>query len=136
MTTTSVPSSRTVVVGAGIAGAAAAYRLAADGDVVLVEMEPQAGVHATGRSAAVLSETSGSPAACALAVASRPFFVDPPIDALDSTVLSPRGLLWVADEPSLPLLDDLAAVASAIGVRAERIPGAAAERLVPALRSD
>ena len=124
------------MIGAGIAGAAVAYRLAAECDVVLVEMEPQPGTHATGRSAAVLSETSGSPAACALAVASRPFFVEPPDDALDSTVLSPRGLLWVADAPSLPLLDELSAVAGSIGVRAERLDGDAATGLVPALRPE
>jgi D-arginine dehydrogenase len=136
MTTAPVPSRRVVVIGAGIAGAAAAYRLAAESDVVLVETEPQPGVHATGRSAAVLSETSGSTAACALAMASRPFFEDPPDDALDATVLSARGLLWVADEPSLPLLDDLAGVATAIGVATERLPGASATRLVPVLRSE
>jgi D-arginine dehydrogenase len=127
---------RAVVVGAGISGAAAAYRLAVDCDVVLVEMESGPGMHATGRSAAVLSETSGSPAVCALALASRPFFVAPPDDALDSTVLTPRGLLWVADGPSAPLLDDLAAVAGSIDVRAELLDGDAATRLVPVLRSD
>jgi D-arginine dehydrogenase len=127
---------RVAVIGAGIAGAAAAYRLATDGDVVLVEMEAQPGTHATGRSAAVLSETSGSPAVCALALASRPFFVAPPDDALDSTVLAPRGVLWVADGPSAPLLDDLAAVAGSIDVRVERLGGDAATRLVPALRPD
>lgn len=132
--TTSRPN--IVVIGAGIAGAAAAYRLAADADVVLVETEPQPGIHATGRSAAVLSETSGSHAVCALAAASRPFFVDPPDDALDSTVLSPRGLLWVADESARPALDDLARVAASIGVRAERLDADAATGLVPALRPE
>lgn len=136
MAATSSTRRRVVVVGAGISGAAAAYRLAADCDVVLVEMESQPGTHATGRSAAVLSETSGSFVACALALASRPFFVAPPDDALESTVLTPRGLLWVADGRSLPLLDELAAVAGSIDVRAEWLDGDAATRLVPALRPD
>lgn len=127
---------RVVVIGAGIAGAAAAYRLAADCDVVLVEMERQPGVHATGRSAAVLSETSGSSAVCALAAASRPFFVEPPDDALASTVLSPRGLLWVADEVARPALDDLARIATSIGVRADRLDADAAIAMVPALRRE
>lgn len=127
---------RVVVIGAGIAGAAAAHRLANDADVVLVEMELQAGFHATGRSAAVLSETSGSAAVCALAVASRPFFVEPPDDTLDSSVLSPRGLLWVADETMRSALDELAAVAASIGVRAETVDPDAAVRLVPVLRRE
>lgn len=127
---------RVVVIGAGIAGAAAAYRLAADCEVVLVEMEPQAGHHATGRSAAVLSETSGSRAVCALAAASRSFFVDPPTDAFDATVLSPRGLLWVSDESARPALDEIAAVATSIGVRADWMDADAAIGLVPALRRE
>lgn len=129
-------TAQVVVVGGGIAGAAAAFRLASDAEVVLVEMESQPGVHATGRSAAVLSETSGSAAVCALAVASRHFFVDPPDDTVESTVLSPRGLLWVADEAARPALDDLATVAGSIGVRADRLDADAAADLVPALRSD
>ena len=61
-----------VVVGAGIAGASAAWALARTGRrVALIEQEPQPGVHATGRSAATLSETSGTRAVCALAAASR-----------------------------------------------------------------
>jgi D-arginine dehydrogenase len=129
-------SSRVVVIGAGIAGAAAAHRLAESCEVVLVEMEPHAGFHATGRSAATLSETSGSAAVCALAAASRPFFVDPPDDAFGGGVLRPRGLLWVADEPWRSALDDLAAVAASIGVRAERLDGDAAAAVVPVLRPD
>lgn len=127
---------RVVVIGAGIAGAAAAYHLAPDADTVLVEMEAQPGLHATGRSAAVLSETSGSHAVCALAAASRAFFVEPPDDALDSSVLSDRGLLWVADEAARPALRDLAQVATAIGVRAKRLDPEQAIALVPALRRE
>lgn len=125
---------RVVVVGAGIAGAAAAHALARFADVVLVEMEAQPGTHATGRSAAVLSETSGSAAVCALAVASRPFFTAPPDGLFEAPLLSPRGLLWVADEPYAAALDELAATASGVGVRADRLTAAEAIARVPALR--
>lgn len=125
-----------VVVGAGIAGAAAAYRLAAECDVALVEAEPQPGVHATGRSAAVLSETSGTREVCALAAASRPFFTVPPDDALDSTVLAPRGLLWVADASARSSLVALSEVAATVGVRFECLDAAAVTTLVPALRPE
>lgn len=127
---------KVVVVGGGIAGAAAAHALALDADVVLVEMEPQAGFHATGRSAAVLSETSGSRAVCALASASRTFFVDPPDDTLDATVLTPRGLLWVGDAGTRPALDDLAAVAGSLGADAAMLDAEEVQRLVPAMRRD
>ena len=67
-----------VVIGAGIAGAAAAWSLAAHMRVVLVEREATPGVHATGRSASVLSETSGHPVVCLLARASRAGFEPAP----------------------------------------------------------
>ena len=38
-----------IVIGAGIAGVSAAAELAAGHDVVLLEMEPQPGYHASGR---------------------------------------------------------------------------------------
>ncbi|MGA1074484.1 MAG: NAD(P)/FAD-dependent oxidoreductase [Ilumatobacteraceae bacterium] len=129
-------TTRVVVIGAGIAGAAAAHRLVDSCEVVLVEMESQAGYHATGRSAATLSETSGSPAVCALAAASRPFFVDPPDESFGGGLLRPRGLLWVADEEWHGALDDLGAVAASIDVRAERLDARAAAEIVPALRPE
>ena len=46
-----------VVVGGGIAGASAAYELAAVGSVVLVEQEATHGHHTTGRSAALYTES-------------------------------------------------------------------------------
>lgn len=52
---------RVVIIGGGIAGTAAAWRLAPECDVVLVEQESQLGFHSTGRSAATLSSTSGLP---------------------------------------------------------------------------
>ena len=68
----------TIVVGAGVAGASSAAELSSDRSVVLIEREPLPAQHASGRSASVLSETSGHPAVCALARLSRPFFESPP----------------------------------------------------------
>ncbi len=45
-----------VVIGAGIAGASVGYELARDHNVVVLEQEPVAGYHTTGRSAAVFTE--------------------------------------------------------------------------------
>ena len=49
-----------VVIGAGIAGASAAYELAKGHAVVILERESQPGYHTTGRSAAVFSEIYGN----------------------------------------------------------------------------
>lgn len=126
-----------VVIGGGIAGASAAWQLAADHDVVLVEQEPQPGHHATGRSAAVLSETSGPRAVCALARASRPFLEAPPADFVDHPLTAPRGLLWVGRAGDEPLLDALDAVArSGVAPTARRIGVDEVAALHPALRPE
>ena len=58
---TAVDAVDVVVVGAGIAGASAAAELSATRRVVLIEREHLPAQHASGRSASVLSETSGHP---------------------------------------------------------------------------
>src|SRR6185312_11191777 len=67
-----------LVLGAGMAGAAAGYFLADHGEVVILEREDVAGYHSTGRSAALYIETYGNAAIRALTVASGPFFRSPP----------------------------------------------------------
>ncbi len=120
-----------VVIGAGIAGAAVACRLAPSLTVTLVEREPTPGLHATGRSAAMLNETSGDPVVCALATASRPFLADPPPElGLTAPLLGPRGLLWVGGAGTDPQLDALVAKAP---WAAHRVDGAGARALVPTL---
>ena len=59
------------IVGAGMAGASLASRLAGHARVVLIEAEPAPGYHATGRSAAFWSETYGGPGVQPLTTASR-----------------------------------------------------------------
>jgi D-arginine dehydrogenase len=129
--------SRVVVVGGGIAGLAAAWALAAVHDVVVLEAEAELGAHATGRSAATLSETSGLRPVCALARASRPFFECPPEGFAEHPLTARRGLLWVGRDGDEPALDEIAAVAaSGVAPTAGRVDAAAALALVAALRPD
>ncbi|MEJ0066738.1 MAG: FAD-dependent oxidoreductase [Caulobacteraceae bacterium] len=67
-----------LVVGAGMAGASAAYELSAFGDTIVLEREERPGVHSTGRSAALFSETYGNATIRALTRAARAFLIDPP----------------------------------------------------------
>ena len=127
---------RVVVIGAGIAGASAAWHLADHASVVMVEREAQPGAHATGRSAALHTETSGAPVVSALAAASRPFLADPPEGFADYPLLSPRGLLWIAQAAERDALEEKAAAAEAHGVEVHRLDSSRCCELVGVLRPD
>ena len=86
-----------LIIGAGIAGASLAWRLARAGrPVVLIEREPQPGMHSTGRSAAMFMESYGPPGVRALTRASRDFYLHPPAGFAEAPLLSPRHALFVA----------------------------------------
>ncbi len=88
-------STDVVIVGAGMAGASAAYFLAPHCRVVVLEREAQPGYHATGRSAAMYSETYGNATVRAITTASRPFYFNPPPGFAEHPLVTPRGSLIV-----------------------------------------
>jgi len=85
-----------IILGAGIAGASAAFRLAGHRSVLLLERESQPGYHSTGRSAAMFMESYGPPAVRALTRASRAFYEQPPAGFASEALLTPRGVLYLA----------------------------------------
>lgn len=128
---------RVAVVGGGIAGASAAWALAPDHDVILLEAAADLGTHATGRSAATLSETSGTRVMCALARASRPFLESPPDGFAEHALTGPRGLLWIGRAGDEPALDEIAAVAaSGVAPTARRVTDAECVDIVADLRQE
>jgi len=84
-----------IVIGAGIAGASIAWFLAPHAQVAVLEREPFAGYHTTGRSAAHFSESYGSPQVRALSRATRPFLERPPEGFVRHRLLQPRGAMIV-----------------------------------------
>ncbi|CUH66004.1 Hydrogen cyanide synthase subunit HcnC precursor [Thalassovita gelatinovora] len=120
-----------IVIGGGIAGVSAAARLADHMSVLLLEAEPRTGYHATGRSAAIFIRNYGNAALRALNAASAPF-MEAPDGVADSSLLSPRGELLLAQDDELDQLD--AYVADATGM--EMLSPAQAVELVPILRPD
>ena len=85
-----------LIIGGGIAGASAAYELAAHGTVLLLEAESATGYHATGRSAALFTRNYGSPLVRQVNAASADFFRTPPLGFCETPLLTPRGSLTVA----------------------------------------
>ena len=89
------------VVGAGIAGAAAAYFLGSRARVVVLERESQPGYHSTGRSAALFTETYGVASTRALTAASRTFLESPPAGFAEHPILRRRGVLLIGLESDI-----------------------------------
>ena len=121
-----------VIVGGGMAGASLGAHLAADASVLILEMEPQPGYHATGRSVAFWEETYGGPAVQPLTTASGPLLASPDPDFHDRTFLSPRRTLHVGRSGDAPLRDALLQRFAGT-VTLEPVDPAP---LVPGLRSD
>jgi len=124
------------VIGAGIAGASLAYRLAVHAQVLLLERESQPGYHSTGRSAAMFMETYGTPAIRALTRASRAFYERPPAGFCDTPILAPRGVLYVAGPEQAQLLETAYTATRAQSPNVERIGRDAMLAAVPCLRPE
>jgi D-arginine dehydrogenase len=88
--------SSVLIIGGGIAGAAAGYFLAERHEVVLLEREDVPGYHSTGRSAALFTENYGGRPIRALTRASRRFFEAPPPGFGEHPLLAPRGVLMIS----------------------------------------
>ena len=124
------------VIGAGIAGASVAYRLAEHAQVLLLEREAQPGYHSTGRSAAMFMETYGTPTIRALTRAGRAFYEQPPAGFCEAPLLTPRGVLYVANVGQEDLLAAAYAAAHAQSPNVERVEREAMLAAVPCLRPE
>ncbi|MBM6593626.1 NAD(P)/FAD-dependent oxidoreductase [Microvirga pudoricolor] len=121
-----------IVVGSGIAGASAAYEIAGDRRVLLVEREMQPGYHATGRSAALFAETYGSAPVRALTAASKAFLTAPPGGFAATPLMTPRPILLIGRDDQRDRLQAAYAENAPFGT-VERLTGAQARALVPVL---
>jgi D-arginine dehydrogenase len=129
------------IVGAGIAGVGVAAALGAGPRVLILEQEPRAAYHSTGRSAAIFIRNYGNAVIRALSAQSVALFEGAEPDLFPNPLLTQRGLLYVADENGLDRHAGLLAMADgldpvtvdeALGIlpllRRERIAAAAYER--------
>jgi D-arginine dehydrogenase len=125
-----------IVVGGGIAGAGAAYEIAALGSVILLERESRCGYHSTGRSAASFTENYGNSVVRRLVIASRSFLESPPPGFCEHALLTPQPVITIARTDQLPLLQQQLDQAQALIPSITRIEAAEALSRVPILRAD
>jgi D-arginine dehydrogenase len=117
------------IVGAGMAGASFAARIAGRASVLLLERESFPGYHTTGRSAAIFNALYGNEVIRSLTRASRAFYDAPAGCFTDYSLLTPRSIIHIGAESERRRTPDLL-----------RSPGpypisvAEARRLVPILR--
>ena len=123
-----------IVIGAGIAGASAAYALSKAASVLLLEREDQPGYHTTGRSAAVFAPAYGNRPIRQLTKASRAFYDDLAGGLADQPVLHPRGELLIARGDQLDALERVEADLRREIDELERLDADAALARLPALR--
>jgi len=125
-----------LVIGGGIAGASAAYELAAAAKVILLERESHCGYHATGRSAASFTENYGTAVVRRLAMAGRSFFETPPKGFAEHPLVRPRGMITIARTDQIDSLDEELARAQRFLPSMRRMDVEEALSLVPVLRAD
>ncbi|MCC6469232.1 MAG: FAD-binding oxidoreductase [Alphaproteobacteria bacterium] len=123
-----------LIVGAGIAGASAAYRLASKGRVVVLERESRPGYHTTGRSAATFIETYGNRVMRGLTSAGRDFFLKPPAGFTEAKLVSPRGCMIVATAEQTAKLRQGIAEAQDLSPAVRALDTKEAQRYCPVLK--
>lgn len=125
-----------LVIGAGVAGLSSAAALADDVSVMVVEMESTPAHHATGRSAALYLPTYGPPTVRRLTAASAAFFHSCDDGRSATPLVSPRSVMYVADDGHREHLTGLADGMGEAGGTLELIDAPAARTRCPALRDD
>jgi D-arginine dehydrogenase len=123
-----------IIIGAGISGAGAAYALAGERRILMLEGESQPGYHSTGRSAAVYEPNLGNATVRAFCIASGAFLRSPPPGFAEAPLMTPRGELTVSDAEHRPVLDALLALDGLGGNPVKEIDVAAAAAMIPVLR--
>ena len=130
------PVPAVLIIGGGIAGAAAGYVLAERREVTLLEREDVPGYHSTGRSAALFTENYGSRPIRALTRASRRFFEAPPASFGEHPLLAPRGVLMISPRGERERFAAALAEGMLSAPGLAEIGAAAARSRVPALDPD
>ncbi|WP_137933920.1 NAD(P)/FAD-dependent oxidoreductase [Mesorhizobium comanense] len=123
-------SPKIVVIGGGIAGLSLAAAMRDWAEITVLEREPHLGYHASGRSAALFTETYGNRLVRALTLASRRQIVD------GGFVAHRRGALHVGWNGDDAAIDRLAGDLQALVPSVRRLSAAELHALVPVIAAE
>ncbi len=129
-------SARYVIIGAGFAGAATAYHLARSGirEIVVVEQERVAGVHASGRNASMIRQIISEPSTASLAYEGAAFLRSIPAHWQVPVSFEQNGSLLLGGGETWKALSQDAEVARQRGIEAELWTPQKAKEYVPVLK--
>ena len=127
------------IIGGGVAGISLAWAMAEGAAargaqrLLVLEAEDAPGYHASGRSAALFSETYGNDLVRALSSASGAVFREPPEDFADYALTRPRGALHLGTADQGAALDAEAETLSRLVPSVRRLDADQARAIVPVL---
>lgn len=124
-----------VIIGAGIAGASAAYFLTQKGmrDILILEKEEQPGYHATGRAAGVLVEFDPIPSVVDLKILGARFLRNPPRGFSEYPLLRKSGILVMGQGALWKILAQMVPALRNKGVKIRVLSREGARAIVPAV---
>ena len=130
------PSYQFVIIGAGFAGAATAYHLALSGlkEILILEQEAMAGVHSSGRNAAMVRQVVSDPALAALTREGAAFIRSLPADWPVPVAFEQNGSLLLASGVAWKKLARDAEKARQMGIAVESWSRDRARNFVAALK--
>ena len=126
-----------IIIGSGMAGMSAAYRLSKHGKVVVLEKESLLGYHTTGRSAAFFTENYGNKTIRAITKASRYFLENPPACFKENELMTNYGgSLFIANKNQSALIDKELEYAEALSANVFEISIKKALEMVPVIKKN
>lgn len=125
-----------LIIGAGIAGLSAAYELADNARVIVLEREAHPGYHTTGRSAALYTQNYGNREIRILTRASYTFLTQPPAGFVEHPILSPRGALFIAREDQTATLQNVLEEANGLSSAVHQVDTTEALEISPSLKPE
>ena len=112
-----------IIIGSGMAGMSAAYRLSKHGKVIVLEKESLLGYHTTGRSAAFFTENYGNKIIRSITKASRHFLENPPTCFKENELMTNYGgSLFIANKNQSKFVDQELKYAKSLSANVYEIP--------------
>ncbi|HIG09952.1 MAG TPA: FAD-binding oxidoreductase [Alphaproteobacteria bacterium] len=126
-----------IIIGSGMAGMSAAYRLSKHGKVIVLEKESLLGYHTTGRSAAFFTENYGNKIIRSITKASRHFFENPPACFKENELMTNHGgSLFIANKNQTKFVDKELEYAKSLSANVFEISKQKALRMVPIIKKN